>query len=325
MLLNELFEISANPDYLRAAERSRSQARDTQRQYWRSPEEKAAARSTEIKRDKGIGGYTKRHRAANPDMYPTPKAQPAPKLRDPSTEYSDDYSVYAAGRRDTMEQGVAEGSEQDAKFTPRPEIRSRIETQLDQYLDPEKVAGAYTDVQYYKHDSRVYVEVLFHYTDGQKIGPKQRKRFLINKDFTLTPIKGQGVAEGLGKTIKRGMAGWGAFDKDKPADVVKRVRGQDTDTLKGLSNRGSTGKGSPAELQQKAISRELKKRGEQGVAEGGFDDASPMTKDTVKSDRIRSLKNLIAIAKEKGRQLRVQELELELKKLQGGVAEGRTK
>ena len=76
------------------------------------------------------------------------------------------------------------------------------------------------------------------------------------------------VAEGLGKTIKRGMAGWGAFDKDKPADVVKRVRGQDTDTLKGLSNRGSTGKGSPAELQQKAISRELKKRGEQGVAEG---------------------------------------------------------
>ena len=85
----------------------------------------------------------------------------------------------------------------------------------------------------------------------------------------------EGVAEGLGKTIKRSMAGWGAFDKDKPADVVKRVKGQDTDTLKGLSNRGSTGKGSPAELQQKAISRELKKRGEQGVAEGrhGYDDA----------------------------------------------------
>lgn len=109
MLLNELFEISANPDYLRAAERSRSAARDTQRQYWKSPEEKAAARRTELKRDKGIGGYTKRHRAANPEMYPTPKAQPAPKLRDPSTEYSDDYSTWAAGRRDTMEQGVAEG------------------------------------------------------------------------------------------------------------------------------------------------------------------------------------------------------------------------
>jgi hypothetical protein len=70
----------------------------------------------------------------------------------------------------------------------------------------------------------------------------------------------QGVAEGLGKSIKRSLAGWGAFDKDKPADVVNRVRGQDTDTLKGLSRTGPTGKGSPAELQQKAISRELKKR-----------------------------------------------------------------
>lgn len=79
----------------------------------------------------------------------------------------------------------------------------------------------------------------------------------------------QGVAEGgVVKSIKRGIAGWGAFDKDKPADVVKRVKGQDTDTLKGLSRTGPTGRGSPAELQQKAISRELKKRSGQGVAEG---------------------------------------------------------
>jgi len=94
------------------------------------------------------------------------------------------------------EQGVAEGPQEDAKFTPRLQIRSQIETALDQYLDPEKVAGAYTDIQYYKHDGKVYVEVLFNYTDGQKIGPKQRKQFLVNKDFTLTPIKKQGVAEG---------------------------------------------------------------------------------------------------------------------------------
>jgi hypothetical protein len=92
-------------------------------------------------------------------------------------------------------QGMAEGSQEDAKFTPRLQIRSRIGTALDQYLDPEKVAGAYTDIQYYKHDGKVYVEVLFHYTDGQKIGPKQRKQFLVNKDFTLTPIKKQGMAE----------------------------------------------------------------------------------------------------------------------------------
>lgn len=60
-----------------------------------------------------------------------------------------------------------------------------------------------------------------------------------------------------------------------------------------------------------------KLKGEKGVAEG---EKSPMFKDSQKADRIRSLKNLIAIAREQGRQLRVQELELELKKLQG-VAE----
>jgi len=49
-------------------------------------------------------------------------------------------------------------------------------------------------------------------------------------------------------------------------------------------------------------------------------DYSPMAKDSMKADKIRSLENLIAIAREQGRQLRVQELELELKKLQG-VAE----
>jgi hypothetical protein len=94
-----------------------------------------------------------------------------------------------------IEQGVAEGAQEDAKFTPRLQIRSQIETALDQYLDPEKVAGAHTDIQYYKHDGKVYVEVLFNYTNGQKIGPKQRKQFLVNKDFTLTPIKKQGMAE----------------------------------------------------------------------------------------------------------------------------------
>jgi len=109
MLLNELFEVSANPAYLSAAERSLSQARDTQRQYWKSPEEKAAARRTELKREKGIAGYSKRHKAAHPEMYPKVTPRPAPQLRDPSTEYSDDYSVWAKGRRDTMEQGVAEG------------------------------------------------------------------------------------------------------------------------------------------------------------------------------------------------------------------------
>lgn len=108
--------------------------------------------------------------------------------------------------------------------------------------------------------------------DG-KAGTEKNKEYMSSALLKTPYLNGykqgkQGVSEGLGKSIKRGMAGWGAFDKDKPADVVNRVKGQDTDTLKTLSNRGSTGKGSPAELQQKAIGRELKKRGEQGVSEG---------------------------------------------------------
>lgn len=236
MLLNELFEISANPDYLRAAERSRSQARDTQRQYWRSPEEKAAARRTELKREKGIGGYTKRHRAANPEMYPTPKAQPAPKLRDPSTEYSDDYSVWAKGRRDTQEQSVAEGV---------GNIGNKIRVLY------QKIYSAGDDaIESMYYDSPIFAQY------------------------------------------------WDEYEGDLDS-IIAEVDASELQVIL-------------AELQS-AVE-------DQGLAESGFDNASPMTKNALKADRIRSLKNLIAIAKEQGRQLRVQELELELKKLQG-VAE----
>jgi len=71
----------------------------------------------------------------------------------------------------------------------------------------------------------------------------------------------------------------------------------------------------PSELQ--IIYDELLSAAEnEGIEEGAFDNASPMAKDSIKQDKIRSLKNLIAVAKEQGRRLRVQELELELKKLQ---------
>ena len=54
----------------------------------------------------------------------------------------------------------------------------------------------------------------------------------------------------------------------------------------------------------------------EGMAEAAFKDPSPMMKDSIKQDKIRSLKNLIAIAKVKGVHHKVKELELELKKLQ---------
>jgi hypothetical protein len=118
------------------------------------------------------------------------------------------------------------------------------------------------------------------------------------------------VAEGsVLKSIKRGIAGWGAFDKDKPIDVVKRNKEYDTDTLKRLSNRGSTGKGSPAELQQKVIDRELKKRGDQGMAEDdkkettikGMDSLSFWKKEAQKAGRAQNI-DWYAIGVEHGKQ-----------------------
>jgi hypothetical protein len=105
MKRNEILgEIKANPDYLRAAERSRSQARDAQRTFGKSPEEKAAARRTEIKRDKGIQGYSKRHRKENPDMYP--KVKP----RDDMKTSSGPQDWYGQNRYmgDSVNQSVAE-------------------------------------------------------------------------------------------------------------------------------------------------------------------------------------------------------------------------
>lgn len=52
-----------------------------------------------------------------------------------------------------------------------------------------------------------------------------------------------------------------------------------------------------------------------GVFEGAFDNASPMTKDSINRDRIRSLKNLIAIYTEKGDKKKVRELKKELELL----------
>ena len=157
-------EISANPDYLRAAERSLSQARATQRTFGKSPEEKARAERTIKNRERGMMGYSKRHRAANPEMYPKVKAQPAPKLRDPSTEYSDDYSVWAKGRRDTMEQGLAEGSDGAVSF------REMIDV-VDQ------------------HYPKYYAEL-----SGSDISDKQFERAIVNAYKEI--IKKQGVAEG---------------------------------------------------------------------------------------------------------------------------------
>lgn len=218
----QLDEISANPDYLRAAERSRSQAQATQRTFGKSPEEKAAARRTELKRDRGIAGYTKRHRVAHPEMYPKVQAQPAPKLRDPSTEYSDDYSVWAKGQRDTMEQGVAEGSETAADIDKKIEFHkqgqaaaqykgsmNKMHAAKIRELEAKKQAlkqgvaeGRFDEpltgwhIVYRKSGNPVHATPSFE-TKDQAQKYLMTKMFANHQDYKIVHTAGVGVAEGL--------------------------------------------------------------------------------------------------------------------------------
>ena len=180
---SQLGEISADPAYLRAAERSRSQAQATQRTPGKSPEEKAAARRTELKRDRGIAGYSKRHKAAHPEMYPKVTPRPAPKLRDPSTEYSDDYSTWAAGRRDTMED----------PDQPKQEKRKRLDPELKNLATYAQ--GHYTD---YRDDPETALLKLLQRssehgeeTDRQqdrKIRNLERKINTVNQQMSSMPM-----------------------------------------------------------------------------------------------------------------------------------------
>ena len=72
---------------------------------------------------------------------------------------------------------------------------------------------------------------------------------------------------------------------------------------------------SDTEIVRPVKKQEKKKEEKQGVAEVAFKDPSPMMKDSIKQDKIRSLKNLIAVAKVKGIHHKVKEYESELKKL----------
>jgi hypothetical protein len=116
-------------------------------------------------------------------------------------------------------------------------------------------------------------------------------------------LKGQGVEEGIGdtikrgvKSVKRGMQGWGQLNdvpdddprllpgaKDTPRQLVARNKGYDDKTVKQLARPvkssfpfggdDTTSPHSPRGLQKRVLDREMKKRGldEQGVAEAQND------------------------------------------------------
>jgi hypothetical protein len=74
------------------------------------------------------------------------------------------------------------------------------------------------------------------------------------------------VDEGLGKSIKRAVQGWGGA-QDKPADIVKRNKAHDTDTAKRLrAGMDDAPEHTPQGLQKRVLDRKLK-----GVEEGKAD------------------------------------------------------
>lgn len=68
---------------------------------------------------------------------------------------------------------------------------------------------------------------------------------------------------GVMKKVRRAIAGWGAFDKDKPKDVVKNTKSMSSDALSRIATAKKDSfslKNSPAALQQKVAKHELEKR-----------------------------------------------------------------
>ena len=155
--------------------------------------------------------------------------------------------------------GVAEGSDDD-------EIEVR--------LDGKVIPGPYNDFDHARNKASKLVS----YQKG-KIGEvyvngKLKIRMQLN-----TPQEHfeEGVAEGLGKDIKRAAQGWGGA-QDKPADIVKRNKGYDTDTAKkvraGLDDAPDH---TPAGLQKRVLDRKLK-----GVAEAYTPSAGELARDLIK-------------------------------------------
>jgi len=149
-------------------------------------------------------------------------------------------------------QGVAEDSENKVSYNGR--VIGHIATDLDG--DPMGVV--------YDGDNRPYE--LYGYNDLDEL-----KNAMMH---VYTDRVQKGVAEGLGKSIKRAAQGWGG-SQDKPADIVKRNKAHDTDTAKRLrAGMDDADEHTPQGLQKRVLDRKLK-----GVAEtaGGMGTGSVAT------------------------------------------------
>jgi len=230
---------------------------------------------------------------------------------DPNYQYSDDYSFVSKQQRiaDQISQlkkriSNAEGMNETKEADYGPKFQSAVQA-LKQMAKQGERKTVWDPVK------RVY------------------KTVPVN-----TPKKEEGVAE---EQVDENLRKW--FKE-------KWVRFGPDGKIRGACARGDDSEGKPKCLPQ-AKAHALGKKGRKYAAakkrredpnperrgpaknvatkkksnEGALDNASPTTKETMLQDKINSLKNLIAIAKEQGRGVRVQELELALNKLQDKLDE----
>lgn len=104
------------------------------------------------------------------------------------------------------------------------------------------------------------------------IAKQKKDREEHEKQYGHLYAKEETVEEGLGKSIKRAVQGWGS-PQDKPSNIVKRNKGYDTDTAKKIRAKlDDAPEHSPAGLQKRVLDRKLK-----GVAEDNNLKVSPNT------------------------------------------------
>jgi len=145
-------------------------------------------------------------------------------------------------------------------------------------------------------------------------------------------VREQGVAEGIMKSLATRLVK-GAANRQTPQEIANmhvralnqrapgtRMQGHPNFAdfkreVHSYISAAQNGEQAFARTTDDHVKSLFKKYFSEGVAEAAFKDPSPMMKDSIKQDRIRSLKNLIAVAKVKGVHHKVKEYESELKKL----------
>ena len=140
----------------------------------------------------------------------------------------------------------------------------------EEYLDEENAVDKVTmDVpllirimEYSKEDAKSDMDL-------HKVAEKLTELSASGKTLSMdcyNEIVG-GIAEGIMKSLGRGLQGWSKGDKaitgtaNSPRDIVIRNKGYDNETTKMLHKTSGGPEHSPAGLQKRVLDREMKKRG----------------------------------------------------------------